>query len=319
MADLERARHSEHGGLAPGILEADQRPPSRPAVAYAGEPGAFAEDAVGAFFAAPAPIPLPAFGDVFDAVETGRALAGVLPVENVAMGSIREVYDLLQEHELVIVGEVVVPVRLSLAALPGTRLEAVERVYSHVQALGQADRFLRSRPWALLTTYNTAGAAKMVAERREPGAAAVASPRAAELWGLEVLVRDIQSEPENRTRFVVVARPAPSAGGSPLDPAWLRRQAGVGAPKPPMRTTLVFATPNTPGALHRCLGVFAERGFNMSKLESRPSRSRPWEYVFWVDLDVDGHDPATRDGLRALEKTAQMVRVLGIYPRAEEP
>ena len=166
------------------------------------------------------------------------------------------------------------PVRLCLAALPGQRLEDIERVYSHIQALGQAEAFLRSRPWQLLTTYNTAGAGKAIADRGERGAAAVLSPRAAALFGLEILADEIGDLPGNRTRFVVLGRP----GDAP--PALLDR------PGDGRRTTLVVAVRNEPGTLLEVLRVFAEHGLNMSKLESRPSRERAWEYVFWVDLDA---------------------------------
>ncbi len=279
-------------------------------IAFQGEPGAFAEDAARAFFAAPDAVAVPSWRDVFEAVTSGAADAGVVPIENLVNGTVREVYDLLLEHELVIAGEVVVPVRLCLAALPGETIESIERVYSHIQALGQADRFLRRRPWALLTTYNTAGAGKQIAERAERGAAAVLSPRAAALFGLEILAEPIQSVPENRTRFLVLGR-----SDAPLDPGLLRRPVGPGAP---MRTTLVIALPNEPGALHRVLGVFAGSGLNMSSLESRPSHGRAWEYVFWIDLDADAASPPMRAALEELRAMVPLVRVLGSYPRAAD-
>ena len=251
------------------------------------------------------------FRDVFRAVASGDAPAGVIPIENVINGTVRENYDLLLEHDLEIVGEVVVPVRLCLAALPGQRLDQIERVYSHIQALGQAEAFLRSRPWQLLTTYNTAGAGKSIAERGERGAAAVLSPRAAGLFGLEVLVDEIGDLPGNRTRFAVLARPGSGPAG--VAPPVVR--AGAGADR---RTTLVLAVRNEPGTLLAVLRVFAEHGLNMSKLESRPSRERAWEYVFWVDLDADTTDHQTQAALAALGSVTTMVRVLGSYPKAAE-
>lgn len=289
---------------------------ARPTVAFSGEPGAFAEDAVTACFANPRTLPVPGFREVFEVVSAGRAIAGVLPIENLVNGSVRENYDLLLEHDLVIVGEVVVPVRLCLAALPGQRIEQIERVYSHIQALGQADRFLRGRPWSLLTTYNTAGAGKMIVEGGERAAAAVLSPRAAALFGLEILADAIQNVPDNRTRFVVVARP-----GVALEPGWLRSPLATGGRAPgagrAMRTTLAMAVANEPGALHRVLGIFAAAGLNMSKLESRPMHGRAWEYVFWVDLDADAAAPAARAALDELAASVPMLRILGSYPRAE--
>ena len=272
-------------------------------VMYAGEPGAFAEDAVIAAFGDIPRTAVGSFRQVFEAVtNNGPGAAGVIPIENVVNGTVRENYDLLLEHDLEIVGEVVVPVRLCLAALPGQRVEDIERVYSHIQALGQAESFLRTRPWQLLTTYNTAGAGKSIVERDERGAAAVLSPRAADLFGLEVLAADIQDVADNRTRFLVVA----PAGAPP-------RSSGAGLP----RTTLAVAVRNEPGTLLAVLEVFARHGLNMSKLESRPSRERAWEYVFWVDLDADADTAETRAALDELVGVTTMLRVLGSYPRGE--
>ncbi len=275
-----------------------------PRIAYAGEPGAFAEDAVLVAFGDVARTALPSFRAVFEAVTTGDAAAGVVPIENVIHGTVRENYDLLIEYDLVIRGEVVVPVRLCLAALPGQRLEEIERVYSHVQALGQAEAFLRRRPWQLLSTYNTAGAGKAIADASERGAAAVLSPRAAALFGLEVLADGIGDLPDNRTRFLVLARPDGSAPGL-IDPPAHRR------------TTIVVAVRNEPGTLLAVLRVIADHGLNMRKLESRPSRERAWEYVFWIDLDGDATDPAMANAITALDAVTALTRVLGSYPTPE--
>ena len=272
------------------------------AVAYAGEPGAFAEDAAIARFGESAPrLPVGGFRQVFEAVTAGSASSGVLPIENLVNGSVREVYDLLLEHELQITAEVVVPVDLCLAALPGRSIDDVERVYSHLQALGQAERYLRTRPWALLTTYNTAGAGKLVAEAWDPKAAAVLSARAAATYGLEVLASSIQDVPDNRTRFIVVepAGPAPAADSAAA-----------------FRTTIAFGVRNEPGTLLAALQVFAARSINLSKLESRPSREAAWEYIFWADLDAQSSEPRCAAALEELGTVATTVRVLGTYPRA---
>ncbi len=212
-------------------------------IGYTGEPGAFAEDAVLRFFASPVAVPMSSFRAVFEAVRDGEVAAGVVPVESSLLGTIRENLDLLWEFDLPVVGEVSVPVRLALLALPGERLESITRVYSISAALAQADEFLRSRPWTVQTTYNTAGAARQVAERREPGAAAVASARVAPIYGLEVLADDIQSGTDNRTRFAVIARRGSeaAAGPSASRPPGPRRSAG------PPRTSLAFAVRNVPG------------------------------------------------------------------------
>jgi prephenate dehydratase len=280
-------------------------------VAFQGEPGAFSEEAVHAFFGdAVKPAPVPSWRAVFEAVRDGSVAAGVAAIESSLAGSIRETYDLLAEFYdagVRIVGEVSVPVRLALIALPGQSIDGVERVYSHAQALAQADEFLRTRSWQVMTTYNTAGAARMIAERQERHAAAVASPRVAALYDLEILVDDIQTGDENRTRFAVLAA-GPAAA----------ELVTAGTATTPLKTTLVFAVRNVPGSLHRCLGAFAKRDVNLSRLESRPTRAARWEYVFWVDLDADSADPACAAAIEDLRAEAQMVRVLGTYGRAPE-
>jgi prephenate dehydratase len=289
--------------------------PVTPTVAFQGEPGAFSEEAVLAYFGSDGAadneshrLAVPTWRAVFEAVRDGSVDAGVVAIESSLAGSIRETYDLLAEFfdaGIRIVGEVSVPVRLALVALPGQSVEWIERVYSHAQALAQADEFLRTRDWQVMTTYNTAGAARMIAEKRERRAAAVASPRVAELYGLEILAADIQTGANNRTRFAVLGREAAAAESSPPGPG-------------PRKTTLVFAVRNVPGSLNRCLGSFASRGVNLSRLESRPARTARWEYVFWVDVDADATEPACAAALEDLGTEAEMVRVLGSYPRTGE-
>jgi len=273
------------------------------AIAYAGEPGAFAEDALLAYFGAAAPsLSVTSFGDVRAAVLDGRAIYGVLPIENLINGTVRETLDLLRDGALEIVGEAVVPVSLVLAALPGVALEQVERVYSHAQALAQAEEYLRSRPWALLTTYNTAGAGAMIRERGERDAAAVLSPRAAVIHGLTSLTGPIEGVQGNRTRFWIVQR----AGG----PA---RHAEAG----PARTTLLVGLCNEPGTLLAALAVIAKAGVNISKLESRPNRVGEWEYIFWLDLDGAAGSPEILGVMQGLADVTLERRILGSYPRGE--
>jgi len=274
-------------------------------VAYAGEPGAFAEDAVIAFFGERQRVGVPGFAEVFEAVTDGAAGAGVVPIENLVSGTVHEVHDLLLANELVITAEVVVPVELVLAALPGQELAEIDRVYSHVQALGQAQRFLRGRSWTLLTTYNTAGAGKLIADKQELHSAAVLSPRAAGRFGLEVLAPAIQDQADNRTRFLVVQGATPGA-------------ASPGERDGASRTTVAFGVRNEPGTLLRALRAFADRNVNLSRLESRPSRAAAWEYVFWVDIDADATDPTCAAAIEALRSEAQMVRILGSYAQAPE-
>lgn len=279
--------------------------PSPMRIVFPGEPGSFAEDAALAYFGADAAIDhLPGFADVVEAVAAAHVDRGVVPVENVVFGTVQQVQDLLAASDVVVVGEVIVPVRLCLAALPGQRIEDIGRVYSHVQALGQAETFLRSRSWSLLAATNTAGSGKMLVDRGERGSAAVLSPRAAALFGLEVLAADIQSEPRNRTRFLVIA-PAGTTITPDLEAS--------------MHSTLLVAVRNEPGTLVRVLTVLAAHDLNMTKLESRPSRTSTWEYVFWIDVDADMSALAQAAALAGLEAAAVSVRVLGCYAKAPEP
>jgi prephenate dehydratase len=280
-------------------------------VAFAGAPGSFAEDAVLAAYPAAAAVPVPMFSDVVTAVTDQQVAAGVLPIENVVGGGVREVYDLLLETEATVVGEVIVPVRLCLAALPGDRLEDIERVYSHIQALTQAEPYLRSRGWTLLAATNTAGAGREIRRLQERGSAAVLSPRAAEIHGLTVLAQDIQAERRNRTRFLALAMP----GNEALPPPASAQADGS------RRSALAFSVRNEPGTLVRALNVIADHDINMTKLESRPSREGAWNYVFWVDVDSDvcDDDGPGRHFLDDLRSVCVWVRVMGCYPRCVEP
>jgi prephenate dehydratase len=280
-------------------------------VAFAGEPGSFAEDAVLAAYPEAHAVPVPRFEDVARVVDAGDVAVGMLPIENVVGGGVREVYDLLLESSATVVAEAIVPVRLCLAALPGQGIDAIERVYSHIQALAQAEPFLRSRSWTLLAATNTAGSGKLIADRHELGSAAVLSPRAARLFGLAVLADDIQAERSNRTRFLALAQ--------------IERAAQLPAPATAAldgsrRSALAFSVLNEPGTLVRALGVIAHHDINMTKLESRPSHEGTWEYVFWVDLDADVCVDDPGGGfLKDLRAVCVWVRVMGCYPRAVEP
>jgi arogenate/prephenate dehydratase len=273
-------------------------------IAYQGEPGAFSEAAARYVSAGAQLMPCKAFEDVFAAVAAGTADAGVLPIENSIGGSIHRNFDLLVEHDLPIVGEVELPVVHHLLALPGRTLADVKRIYSHPQALAQCDRFLRRLAGVeIIATYDTAGSAKMIAEDRLEDAAAIASARAAEVFGLATLKSSIQDYDTNTTRFIVIAK-APIAAAVPD------------------KTSIVFALANEPGALFKALSVFALRGIDLTKLESRPIPGRKWEYLFYADLSAARDDVPCARALAHLSEFAAMVRVLGSYPsfkRAASP
>jgi prephenate dehydratase len=262
-------------------------------LAYQGEPGAYSEAAALQFGGADTEtLPCRTFDDVFDAVVKRRATHGVLPLENSIGGTIHRNYDLLLEHELPITGEVELDVVHCLLALPGTTLPDVKVVYSHPQALAQCERYLKDLGVAVEAVYDTAGGAKLVAEQKRPDAAALASRRAAEVFGLAVLQEAVQDYEFNITRFAIIGGlPAPDAN----------------------KTTIVFALPSTPGALFKALSVFALRDINMTKLESRPMRGRPWEYLFYVEVEARRDDLTCARALTHLAEFAKWTRVLGSY------
>ena len=273
-------------------------PPDR--VGYQGEPGAFSERAVGALFPDAEAVPIRTLRQVFEALERGDVDHGVVPLENSLAGSINETYDLLSAGKAFVVGEVVVAVDHALLALPGTRLEEIRLVASHPQALAQCDEFLATLEADPVPVYDTAGAAKRIAEEKREGEAAIASEEAAHIYGLEILASRIQTSPINQTRFAAIARQL-----EPLAPA--------------DKTSLLLELRHQPGSLYRCLRPFAERGLNLSKLESRPIGHRPWEYWFYLDVQAGMGDPALAAALADLEAEAGRVQVVGSYARAVEP
>jgi arogenate/prephenate dehydratase len=269
-------------------------------IAYQGEPGAYSEAAAARFDPDAILVARETFEEVFRAVRSGQATQGVLPVENSIGGTIHRNYDLLLDHELPIVGEVELRIVHSLLAYPGTRLDDVRHIYSHPQALAQCEQVLRGLPGVeVVATYDTAGSAKMIRERELRDAAAVASDRAARIFGLAVLRSGIEDFPDNITRFIVIAREA-------------------GQAEPGDKTTIVFSVANEPGALFKALSVFALRGIDLTKLESRPLRGRPWEYLFYADLAVSAAAVACQRALAHLGEFATFLRVLGSYPRWKE-
>jgi prephenate dehydratase len=267
-------------------------------VAFQGENGAYSQEAAYQFFGVEADtLPYRTFEDIFLAVEDGRADYGILPVENSSAGSINQAYDLLLERDLKIWGEVFLRVRHSLLANPGTKLEDVRWVRSHPQALAQCERFLARHGMEPVPTYDTAGSAKDLAAAPEPGVAVIANPLAAQLYGLEVLATEIEDLPFNYTRFFVLGHE---------DPPRAERN----------KTSVIFATRHVPGALYACLGEFAQRGLNLTKLESRPRRNKPWHYIFYLDFEGHRQDPPCAEALLGLLHKATFLKLLGSYPAA---
>jgi prephenate dehydratase len=269
-------------------------------VAYQGEPGAYSDEAVSELFESAEAVGFATFRLAFEALSIGAVGAAVLPVENTSAGVVQQVSDLLWELPgLRVVGEHVLPVRHCLLGWPGP----VERALSHPQALAQCERYLHSRQIRSVAFHDTAGAARAVSERREPGTAAIASRSAAQRYGLYVLAEGIQDDSENRTRFVVVergiaARPAGAESGA--------------------KCSLAFVAAHRPGSLAHALDCFARRDLNLTRLDSRPMQGQPFEYRFYLDFAVNGDASAAEAALSDLEEASAEFRLFGTFRAADK-
>lgn len=277
-------------------VAAVRSPVADPNVVYQGVPGAYSEMACINFFGdGSRNTGLEQFEDVFRALKTGEADYAVLPIENSTSGAIRQVYDLMTQYDCFIVGETTVKVEHCLMAPKGATLDTITHVYSHEQGLFQSDRFLNAHPdWVQVPCADTAGAGQYVAQTGDVTKAAICSQRAAELYGLEILVQGTNHNANNTTRFVVV---------SPV------MELRSGADK----ISTVFSLPHEAGSLHRIMTIFAVNGLNMTKLESRPMPGHSWEYMFFLEFSGSLNAPEMDGILRELSQTAADFRVLGNF------
>lgn len=272
-------------------------------VAFQGELGAFSQQAIRQFLGAKAkPVPHVRFDQAFAALAEGKVDAAAIPIENTLHGSVYDNYDLLLKHDFAITAETNVRVVHNLIAPPGVSFEQVRKVYSHPVALNQClDFFARHKKIEREAFYDTAGSVKMVMEQRPPGAAAIASELAAKIYRGRILKRGIEDDRQNYTRFFL------------LEPAGSKPR---GRGKTPWKTSLVFSTRNLPGALFRALSALALRDINLVKIESRPLRGKPWEYLFYLDLLGRSDDQNVMNALGHLAEVADFLRVLGSYRAA---
>jgi len=265
-------------------------------VAFQGEPGAYSEQAIFEYYGAVETQPCETFDDVFAAVTSGTCESGLVPIENSLAGSIHQNYDLLLRHELHIVGEYFLRVRHCLIGFPGADKSKIRRVISHPQALGQCAGTLRNLGVKTEPVYDTAGSVKMLKESGERTTAAIASKRAAEIYGMQILEEGIEDNPENYTRFLTISI-------TPVEPT------------AEAKTSIGFTLKNQPGALFKALSVFALRDIDLTKIESRPLAGKPWEYLFYIDFIGSLKNDTVRRALDHLREYALMLRVLGSYPR----
>ena len=269
-----------------------------PRVAYQGVAGAFSEQASLQYLPQAEAVGYHSFADAFEAALKGECDYACLPVENSLAGSINQTYDLLTDSVLHVVGEQIVRVHHNLMARPGVKFEDIRRVYSHPQALAQCQGFLTRHKLEAVTDFDTAGAAKLLAENGGEESGAIASRRAAEVYDLTILAENIEDMDFNYTRFFVLGPDeAPRANGR-------------------NKSSLVLATRHRPGDLVACLEEFPKYGINMTKLESRPRRDKPWSYLFYLDIEGHIEDEAVQRAMTGLMRKAAFVKFLGSYPAA---
>lgn len=270
-----------------------------PIVAFQGEHGAYSEEAARSHFGAEAgTLPCRTFLGIIEALQSGRAQFGMLPVENSLAGTVIPAYDLLIDYDLHIQAEFILRVEHCLMAPPGTTLADVRRARSHHQALMQCEQTLRRMGLEPEEYYDTAGAARDLAAEPQAGTAAIASALAAETYGLDILARNLEDMDFNFTRFFVLGTEAPARHEN-------------------SKTSIILTTRHVPGALYAALGELARRNINMTKIESRPRRNRPWHYLFYVDFEGHEQDEPVREALLGILRHASFLKVLGSYPAAK--
>jgi len=267
-------------------------------VAFQGERGAYSESAVYKFFGADTEVkPCKDFRDVFESVDKQETPYGVVPVENSLEGSVNQNYDLFLKYDLNVRGEVIVKIEHCLIVNTGAKLESIKAVYSHPQALAQCRRYLEKTKWEITPTYDTAGSVKIIKEQKLLNAAAIASQRAAEIYSMQILARDIADNKENYTRFFVLSQEDSEPTGKD-------------------KTSIIFSAKHEPGSLYHALGEFAKRNINLTRIESRPTKKTAWEYNFYLDFEGHRTEQNCTEALKALEKYAIFVKILGSYPKA---
>jgi prephenate dehydratase len=279
---------------------------TRITASFQGERGAFSEMAARQLLGeGVAVLPCQKFSDVFQSLESGKVQAAVIPIENSLHGSVHENYDHLLHHDLPIVGETNVRIVHNLIAPPGVSFRKVRKVYSHPVALNQCLRFFEQHPqFEKEPFYDTAGSVKMIMEKNLQDSAGIASAAAAEIYGAAIVRKSIEDDRQNFTRFFLLMK----------DPLALK--SAPTRAKLKWKTSLVFTTRNIPGSLFRSLSAFALRDLNLIKIESRPLRGKPWEYLFYLDFIGHVDDTPSRNAIGHLKEIADMLRILGCYPAA---
>lgn len=263
-------------------------------IAFQGERGAYSELAAQAYFGDEInAVPCQSFEDVFRSVEEQSVDYGIVPIENSTHGDVEAVFDLLLHHDLSVIGEYRLPVAHALIGHPEAQLDSIEEIHSHPQALGQCAEFLKNQSAAIIATYDTAGSAKKIAEEQLSNVAAIASEVAAEHWGLKILKSNIQDLAHNATRFFVLSNEPIKTSGN--------------------KTSLIFGVKHEPGSLFKAIESLGKHDINLTKLVSRPSRQKPWEYFFYLDFEGSLDDPQISESIENMKAHTMDLKILGCY------
>jgi chorismate mutase/prephenate dehydratase len=270
-------------------------------VAFQGELGAYSEMAVYSFFGESVEVkPCESFDEVFESVKAGDVDYGVVPVENSIEGSVNRTYDLFLEYDLKVCGEIIIRISHCLIAHKGTKLNQIKTVYSHPQALAQCRKFLEQNKLRAISTFDTAGSVKMIKEEKMVDSAAIASERAARIYDMTILEKEIEDIKNNSTRFFVLdKKDSPYSGQD--------------------KTSIIFAAKSVPGALYKILKEFADRNINLTKIESRPTKSTPWEYHFYLDFEGHRTEQKCQEALESIKDKTIFIKILGSYKAAKKP
>jgi chorismate mutase/prephenate dehydratase len=270
-------------------------------IAFQGELGAYSETAVYNFFGQNVEVkPCKSFDEVFENVKAGTVDYGVVPIENSIEGSVNRTYDLFLEYDLKVCGEIIIRISHCLIAHKGATIEEIDTVYSHPQALAQCRKFLEQHKLRAISTFDTAGSVKMIKEKNMMDSAAIASERAAKIYDMSILAREIEDIKNNSTRFFVLdKKDSPYSGED--------------------KTSIIFATKSIPGALYKILGEFADRKINLTKIESRPTKQTPWEYHFYLDFEGHRTEQKCQEALESIKDKTIFIKILGSYKAAKKP
>ena len=270
-----------------------------PVVGFQGEIGAYSEKAINLYFSKASSKAYKTFSDLFDALENEQIELAILPIENSIEGSVTESYELLLKSKVTVVGEINVKIEHCLISHHDTNKDDIDVIYSHTQALGQCKAYLKNSGCDAVTTYDTAGSVKMIKEKNMKRAAAIASKDAAKLYDMSVIEENIQDHEDNFTRFFCLSKiPTKSTGND--------------------KTSIVFSAGDVAGSLYKALKEFADGDINLTKLESRLTRKKAWEYNFYLDFEGHIDDENCKKAIQELVNLGSLVKILGSYPRSND-